>query len=164
MLLITVSLFLLLSRTNGCKIKELGAQLEGGRGRGIPCPFLKREKKYPDFLKSSVLILEKKLPVCVYLWLSNSHLKCSFKSILDKKYLFYTTGSFYCNMKLIKLCLLKETSPARKNSWFGACLYKVLITFTTFGALITFAAFAKFISTKVSPCMHFSVFFICTYI
>ena len=41
-----------------------GAQLGGGEGGGIPCPFLKIEKKCPDF--------GKKGPNCVHPWLYSS--------------------------------------------------------------------------------------------
>ena len=74
--------------------------------------------------------------------------------------------SFYRNMKLLSNC-----------PWLHACLYKTLVTFASFEAVITFAAFVKFIPTnlgifqlgkvfftKVSPCMHLSVLFICIYI
>ena len=43
---------------------ETGAQLGGGRGRGLPRPFLKIEK--------SVLILEKKVLVVVHSWVECS--------------------------------------------------------------------------------------------
>ena len=59
-------------------------------GRKTFCPgvrgtFLKMDEKYLDFAKESIQILEKITPfVCIDG--SNSHLKCSFKSILEKKH------------------------------------------------------------------------------
>ena len=44
------------NRNNG---NNTSAQLAGGRGGGLPCPFLKTEEKCPDFAKKSALILEK---------------------------------------------------------------------------------------------------------
>ena len=52
-------------------------------------------------------------------------------------------------MKLIKLYLLQETFPAQKNSRLRAYLFKAFITLTAFEALITFAAFVKFIPTNL---------------
>ena len=77
------------------------------------------------------------------------------KSILDKKYLFYPAGPFYCNMKILSNCpYSKKTSPAWKNSWLLSCLYKALIFFTAFGALITFAEFVKFIPSNLGIFQH----------
>ena len=44
-----------------------GAQLAGGKGGGLPSPFLKIEKKCPDFAKKCP-DFEKVCPVCVQLW------------------------------------------------------------------------------------------------
>ena len=55
--------------------RETSGGAGGGRGGGLPCPFLKKEKKCPDF--------EKMCPVCVYVWVEI--LKCNFKSILEKR-------------------------------------------------------------------------------
>ena len=68
---------------------ESGAQLPRGREKFcpgvLPGTFLKMDEKYLDFAKESVVILEKNTPfVCIDG--SNSHLKCSFKSVLEKKH------------------------------------------------------------------------------
>ena len=123
-------------------------QPEGVRS---PLSFFENEKTL-YFCKDSALVLGKNcLFVCIYGL--NSHLKCSLKRILNKKYHYYPVGSFYCNMKLLSNW---ETSPSRKNSWLRACLHKALITFTVSGPLITFAAFVKFLQTNFKI---FQVFF-----
>ena len=89
--LITVSLVLLLSRTNGCKIKESGVQLdEEGDGEVSPALFWKQKK---SALISQCPNFGKKWPVCVHLLL-NSHLKCSFKSHLWQKIYFFPWKAF----------------------------------------------------------------------
>ena len=61
-----------------------GVQLAGGGGRS-PLPFSENRRKVPRFCKKSALNLEKSaLFVCIHGL--NSHLKCSFKSILEKKH------------------------------------------------------------------------------
>ena len=62
-----------------------GATRRWREGGNLHCPLLKIEKKCPDFAKKCALILEKSvLFVCIYG--SNSHLKCSFKIIFEKKH------------------------------------------------------------------------------
>ena len=77
---------------------------------------------------------------------------------------------FYHNMKLLSNC-----PYFKKPEKIPGCMpayTRTLVTFASFGALITFAAFVKFIRTsigifqlgkvfftKVSPSMHLSVFF-----
>ena len=57
----------------------LGAQLEGGRGGGLPCPFLKYKEKCPDFWE--------KCPNWVHLWVKflilNAVLSVSRKKISE---------------------------------------------------------------------------------
>ena len=74
-------------------------------------------------------------------------------------------------MKLLSNCPYSKKLPVPEK--IPGCMP----AFIAFGTLITFAAFVKFIPTnlgifqlgkvfftKVSPRMHLSVFFICTYI
>ena len=58
----------------GCLIELVeyhlsGAQLPVGRGGFLPCPFLKVEKKCPDFAKKCS-DFGKMCPVCVPLWVT----------------------------------------------------------------------------------------------
>ena len=53
----------------------------------------------------------------------NSHLKCSFESILEKNQQNFSLQgpSFVCHTKtFIEAPLFQETSPAQKNSWLSA--------------------------------------------
>ena len=81
----------------------------GGRGGDLPCPILKIEKKSPDFFGKNVLF------VCIYEL--NSHLKCSFKSILKKRHQKFPGGALFCisHMKRLSKCpYSKEPSLPRK--------------------------------------------------
>ena len=78
-------------------------------GVGLHCSFSKTEKRCPDFAKT-VPWLREKSGLFVSIFGLNSHLKCSFKSILDTKYLNYPAGSFYCNMKFLSNCLYSKKS------------------------------------------------------
>ena len=127
-----------------------GTQLARG-GRKSPLPFFENKKK-------SSLIL-KKWPASVHLW----DLKCSFKSILDKNYLFCHAKPFYHNMNLIKLSLFQETSTAWKNSWLHACSYKAFITFAAFGNFVP-QIWGKFQLGKVSFNWSFFLYaFLCIF-
>ena len=85
---------------------------EGGRS---PLSFLRIDKKYANFVKRVVLFL------CIYgLY---SQLKCSFKSILEKKQesfsllvlLFYVADEVF-----IEVPLFQEIYSAPQNSWLRA--------------------------------------------
>ena len=79
----------------------------------FPLPFFENRKKIPWFW--NVLL------VCIYE--SNSHLKCSFKCILEKniKILLYWAFLLYVvHETFIELPLFQETSPAPKHSWLRA--------------------------------------------
>ena len=77
---------------------------------------------YPNFAKKIALILEKGAPF-MYIYELNSHLnsplKCSFKSILEKKHQLFPCGAlplYVVHEKFIEVPLFQETSPASKNS------------------------------------------------
>ena len=55
--------------------------------------FFENKKKRPDFAKVMFPILEKSV-LFVWIWRLISHLKFSFKSILDKKHQFFALRSF----------------------------------------------------------------------
>ena len=60
----------------------------------------------------------------------NSHVKCCFKSILDKKHQFFPCGTFLLNVIIetfIELFLFQGTSPVPKNSWLRACYHLMII-------------------------------------
>ena len=82
----------------------------GSKGGGLPCPFLKIEKKYPDFAKKSALILEK-CALFVRIYGLNSPLKCNFKSILEKT--FSPAVPFFCvsHMKRLSMCPHSKKLP-----------------------------------------------------
>ena len=65
--------------------------------------------------KKKALALEKSaLFLCIYGL--KFHLKCSFKSMLEKKH-----QNIFVNETFINVSLFQETSPAWKNSWLRAC-------------------------------------------
>ena len=67
----------------------------------------------------------KMCPGCMHEWF-NFHLKCSFKSILDKNHhKFFLLGLFFCAVRkmFIKMLLLQEISPALENSWLRTWRY-----------------------------------------
>ena len=108
-----------------------GATRRWREGGNLHCPLLKIEKKCPDFAKKSALILEKSvLFVCIYG--SNSHLKCSFKIILEKKTpKYFPAGSFFCRspIKHISKCpyfnkppLPRKISSYVPESQVGLCV------------------------------------------
>ena len=96
---------------------ESGVQLPGWRvGGGLPWLFLKI-KKSTLILQKTALILEKcTLFVCIYGL--NSHLKCCFKSILEKRHqFFFPAGPSFCvsYMKRLSKCpYYKEPPLSRK--------------------------------------------------
>ena len=95
-----------------------------------------------------------------FIYVLNSHLKYTCKSIFDKKYLLYPAGSFYCNMKLLSNCPYSKKPPLPEQ--IPGCLLaypEASITFTAFGALITLAVFVKFISTNLGIFQPSKVFF-----
>ena len=55
-----------------------------GKGRVLPCPFSKIGKKFTDSQKKCPDLGKNVLFECIYGL--NSHLKCSFKGILEKKH------------------------------------------------------------------------------
>ena len=91
-----------------------GTQLAGGGGR-FTLPSFKNRKKVPWFWKNVPCL-------CVSMG-RNSHLKCNFKSILEKKdqNLSMRCLSFVCQTWNIYLSdPFQETSPAPKKSWLRA--------------------------------------------
>ena len=97
----------------------LGNLQDEGKG-GALCSFLKIEKKVAWFCKKSTLF--------VIIHGLHSHLKCSFKNILEKKHQIFLMPFFVCHTwnVLIKVPLFQKTFPALKNSWLRTCyLYSV---------------------------------------
>ena len=95
-------------------------------GGSLPCHFLKIESKCPDFAKKSAQILEKALFVGIYRL--NSHLKCSFKSTLEKNTKLFHCGAlslFVGQVAFIKVLLFQETSPAPNFPLLVARLFLV---------------------------------------
>ena len=64
-----------------------------GEGVGLPCPFLNKIDLI--LLKSALIVVKSALFACIVGL--NCHLKCRFKSILEKKIpKFFPKGSFFC--------------------------------------------------------------------
>ena len=76
-----------------------GAQLKGGRGRGLPCPFLKIEKVALEYLG-------KKLQN----FTCGAFSSCAFNKI------FYRSA------------LIRKTSLALKNFWLRACYTNIILS------------------------------------
>ena len=78
-----------------------------------PLPFFENRRKVTWFCKKKPWSWKKgALFVCIYGL--NSHLKCSFKSILDKKHqFFFRVGLFYCmsSMKHFSNCPYSKKLP-----------------------------------------------------
>ena len=110
-------------------------------------PFLYKQKNCSDFGEKSGLFFS----ILIY----NAVLRVSWIKITFS----YPMGPFYRNMKLIKLSLSQETSPAWKKSWLHACLCKALINFAAFRDFITFTSFVKFIPTNLGMFQLGKVFF-----
>ena len=88
-----------------------------------PLSFFENRKKVPWFCKNSVLILEKSaLFVCIYGL--DSHLKCSFKSILDRRHQrFFPVWHFHCMSYMKRLSNFpcsKEPPLPRLRTWFDS--------------------------------------------
>ena len=84
---------------------------------GLLCPIWKK-KKSTLILQNSVSILEKSV-LFVRNYGLNSHLKCSFKSVLEKKHQIFHSGALLLNVvheTFIKVPLFQETSPVPKLS------------------------------------------------
>ena len=98
------------------------ANSDGGGGRS-PLSFLKNRKKLSWFCKKHCPSFRKRaLFVCIYRL--NSYLKCSFKSILEKKHknvLLRHVFLYVLHETFIKVSLFQETSPAQKNVRLHAC-------------------------------------------
>ena len=85
-------------------------QLVGWEGGGLLCPFLKIEKKYPDFLGKNALI--------VYIYGLNFSFKMLF-DILEKNSEIFPCGAFLfwaVDEMFIEVHLFQETSLSLKNS------------------------------------------------
>ena len=84
------------------------------------------EKKCPDFA-IKVSWFWKKVP-CVYICGLNSHLKCSFKRVLEKKHQNFSlrSPSFAVHEKFIEMPLFQKTSPSPKMSWLRTCIWKFI--------------------------------------
>ena len=87
-----------------------GAPLLGGEGEVLPSPFLKKEKELRWFCKNSVLF------VCIYGL--NSHSKCSFQSILEKKEQNLSLQCFFCisYMKRLSKCPYSKKLPLSQKA------------------------------------------------
>ena len=97
-----------------------------GKGRVLPCPFSKIGKKFTDSQKKCPDLGKNVLFECIYGL--NSHLKCSFKGILEKN-----TKMFHCGALLFYLhmeCLFyMEYVPIPRNL---PCLKKFLLALLIF--------------------------------
>ena len=83
------------------------AQLARGSGGGPPALFIK-----------IVQTLVEKSALFVFIYGFNTHLKCSFKSISEKKHQIFLCGAFLLyviRLTFMKVALFQETSPAPKN-------------------------------------------------
>ena len=112
-----------LKNIKNLKVKA-GAQLVGGRGEEVFPAFLENRKKVSWLCKKQkALVLEKfSLFVCIYEL--NSHLKCRFKSILEKKKQFFPRRAFiFCVVqeKFIEVPLFHGIFLAPKTSWLCTC-------------------------------------------
>ena len=93
-----------------------GTQLEGGAGRGLPCPFSKIGKKLPSFWKKKPWLC----PSRVKFLILNVVLRVSSR----KKNIFSPCGAFLpcvVDEMFIDVPWFQENSPALKNSWLRAC-------------------------------------------
>ena len=88
-----------------------GATSEGEEW-GLFCPFLIIQKTSPDFWE--------KIPDCVPLWFTFSHLKCFFKGILEEEQEIFLCGAFLsyvADEMFVEVILFLETFHALKNFW-----------------------------------------------
>ena len=108
-------------------LKDPGAQVVG-EGRSLPCLFLKKEKKSPNFGKGALF---------VSIYTLNSHSKCSFKSILEENRVFPcgVVLLYVIHEKFILVPLFQETFIFPKNSWLRA--WSLNISFNSFHCLNT---------------------------
>ena len=94
-------------------ISGWGRRKEKGRS---PLSFFKNRKTVPWFCKKSALTWKRKaLFVCIFGL--NCHLKCSFKSILEKKQNFSLQGPFVCrtwNVSISKCPYSKKSTLSQK--------------------------------------------------
>ena len=91
--------------------KKLSGATSREQVGGLPCRFLKIDKKCPVFGKFTLFM-------CIYGL--NSHLKDSFKSVLGKKHEIFPCGCllFYGVLEVfIKVPLSQETCSVLKSSW-----------------------------------------------
>ena len=93
-----------------------GTQLGIGGGKGFPCPFLRIEKKCPDF--------RKKGPDCVHLYvkftIQNVVLRVSKRKKLQ---IFSLRDLFFWNFlrNVYQSALISRNLPCPKNFWLPAC-------------------------------------------
>ena len=106
------------------------------------------EKKCPDFA-IKVSWFWKKVP-CVYICGLNSHLKCSFKRVLEKKHQNFSlrSPSFAVHEKFIEMPRFQKTSPSPKMSWLRTCIWKFITLVLTETTTWSYQDLLKFLWLK----------------
>ena len=103
----------------------------GGKGQGLLCPFFENRKTLPWFCKKRAMIFEKNaLLVCIYEL--SSHLKSSFKSMLEKKHQIFslrTLSIVSLTWNVYRSVPIPRNLPAPKNIWLRTCNTLVKIVF-----------------------------------
>ena len=100
---------------------------------GLPCPFLKIEKRCPDLTKKCP-DTGKMCPVCVHLWVKILIENVIWRAFWRKKTKIFPCRAFLLcvtHKTFIEVPLFQETSAAPKNSWLRVCNLYLLSIFSS---------------------------------